>query len=65
MKLGRNLILGPLKKHDFYVFFVILGPWHYQNRTQHVLKPPGKISQGLGDHLGSIYNQKSIFVTFL
>ena len=31
---------------------------------QNVLKPPGKNVQGLGDHLGSIYNQQSIFDIF-
>ena len=36
-------------------FLAILGPRDHQNRTRHVLKPPGKDSQGLGNHLGSIY----------
>ena len=42
-------------------FWNILGPRDHQNRTQHVLKPPGKNFQGLRDHAGSIYIQKSTF----
>ena len=49
----------------FFMFFAILKPRDHQNRTQHVLKPPGKYPQGLGDHLESNYIQKSTFGIFV